>query len=63
MDKMESLNKNKDSRVKLEKGVVCYPEDAWDNALYVYDVGSRDVYLSLGLWFVEWYYLTLIGYK
>ena len=63
VEKIETLKKNTDSRVKLDKSLVCYPEDAWDNALYVYDVENKDVYLSLGWWIVEWFDLTLIGFN
>lgn len=43
VDRIESIKKDEDSRVKLGKGIVCYPKTAWDNVQYVYDVENKDI--------------------
>lgn len=41
---MEGLKKKDvESRVRMEKNIVCYPRRAWDNVLYVYDVQDKDI--------------------
>lgn len=35
-----------ESIVNLEKGVVCYPQSAWDNVLYTCDVENKDFNIS-----------------